>query len=121
MENLRESKKGARHRSRTGATIVEQREQRRPADEALFREMVLGLCLLVGLGLSFGRSLFLSRSRSLSARHKRGNLVAVDSTEHDRPTSTTAMVTGGSSSVPKEKAVIIVRTSTGYFFSLIVS
>ena len=90
---------------------MEQREQSRPADEALLREMVLG-------GLSLALSLPLSLS--LSARLKRGNLVAVDSTEHGRPTNTTAMATGGSS-VPKEKAVIMVRTSTEYFFTLNVS
>ena len=94
-------------------------EQRRPADEALLREMVLGgLSLSLALSDSLPRSL--SRSVSLSARLKRGNLVAGDSTEHDRPTNTTAMVTGGSS-VPKGKAVIMVRTSTGYFFTLNVS
>ena len=89
---------------------MEQREQSRPADEALLREMVLG-----GLSLALSLSLSLSRSvsLSLSARLKRGNLVAVDSTEHGRPTNTTAMATGGSS-VPKEKAVIMVRTSTEY-------
>ena len=92
---------------------MEQREQSRPADEALLREMVLG-------GLSLALSLPLSLSLSLSARLKRGNLVAVDSTEHGRPTNTTAMATGGSS-VPKEKAVIMVRTSTEYFFTLNVS
>ena len=90
---------------------MEQREQSRPADEALLREMVLG-------GLSLALSLPLSLS--LSARLKRGNLVAVDSTEHGRPTNMTAMATGGSS-VPKEKAVIMVRTSTEYFFTLNVS